>query len=80
MSGYCYIADEEIAPLLRPILRRVTLIGSSNNPALDRGISPHWLWLALPMSMIRELVSGTFNCPGFPCQRINCGLTPLQPY
>ena len=34
--------------------------------------------MALPMSLIRELLAGSFNCSGFPRQQINCGLTPFQ--
>ena len=72
IAGCFYIADDEISRLLQPILRKVTLLGSSGIVGLDRDISPHWVWLALPMSLIRELLSGSFNCSGCPCQQINC--------
>ena len=78
LAGCFYIADDEISRLMQPILRKVTLLGSSGIVGLDRDISPHWVWLALPMSLIRELLSGSFNCSGFPCQQIKCGLTPFQ--
>eukprot|EP00439_Symbiodinium_sp_Y106_P001203 s6271_g1.t1 len=78
LAGCFYIADDEISRLMQPILRKVTVLGSSSIGGLDRDISPHWVWLALPMSLIRELLSRSFNCSGFPCQQINCGLTPFQ--
>ena len=55
MSRYCHVADEEIEPLVRPIFRRVTLIGSNNTVGLNGTISHHWLWLALPILMIQRI-------------------------
>ena len=52
------LSDDKISRLLQPILRKVTLLGSSGIVGLDGDISSHWVWLALPMSLIRELLSG----------------------
>ena len=52
IAGCFHTADEEIAPLLKPILHKVTLLGSSVMAGLDQDISPYWIWLALPILLI----------------------------